>query len=98
MLQSRINFFSTGLLLLLLMVMPLFAQTERSLIIEEILIEGNRKTDRSVIENYLDLQPGQSITKEQIRLTQTRLEQTNFFKEVELLLSPGTSPGNAQLT
>ncbi len=92
------TYFAKGLLLLILLLMPLFAQTERSLILEEILIEGNKKTKRSVIENYLDLKPGQSITKEQIRQTQTRLEQTNFFKEVELLISPGTKPGNARLT
>ncbi|MGH1365296.1 MAG: BamA/OMP85 family outer membrane protein [Calditrichia bacterium] len=78
--------------------MPAFAQGDRSLTVEEIVIEGNSKTKASVIENYLDLSPGQTITKEQLRQTQLRLEQTNFFKDVELFLSPGTARGSAKLT
>ncbi|MCK6622482.1 MAG: BamA/TamA family outer membrane protein [Calditrichaceae bacterium] len=84
--------------LLLFLPLPLTAQSEeKTLLIESIQFEGNTKTKASVIRNYLTLKEGQPVTREELEKDQSRLQQTNFFKEVQLLLQPGSERGRALL-
>lgn len=73
------------------------AQPEKSLIVESIRIEGNTKTNASVIRNYLTIEEGQAVTRRQLSAAESRLQQTNFFKDVYILTLPGSEKGTAQV-
>lgn len=74
-----------------------YGQPEKSLAIESIDLQGNSKTRTMVIRNYLDLKEGQSVSREQLQRAEFRLRKTGFFKEVDLLVQPGTEKGTARL-
>ncbi len=77
---------------------PVFAQTARPpLTIERIELEGNSKTKPDVIYRYLSLAPGDTVNPARIEANQRRLEQTNFFKEVEFYARPGSEKGKVIL-
>ncbi len=69
----------------------------KSLVIESIEIEGNTKTKPHVIRNYLPVKEGDSITKAQMLAIEFRLRQTNFFKEVDMYVVPGSEKGMASV-
>jgi len=65
-----------------------------SLIVEAIEISGNTKTSKGVLYSFLDFQVGDSINKEQLRLNIQRVEDSHFFKKVDVYTQPGNSKGN----
>ncbi|RMH75070.1 MAG: hypothetical protein D6681_22525 [Calditrichaeota bacterium] len=67
----------------------------RTLVVDSIAIQGNTKTRPQVILNYLTFRKGEHITREEVEANQRRLLQTNFFKDVELLVQPGSQKGHA---
>lgn len=74
------------------------AQNERTLLVETIQYDGNTKTNESVIRNYLTIQEGLLITKQQLADDEQRLRQTNFFQDVEILIMPGSAQSQAVVT
>lgn len=92
---------STPIMLLIAGVVTLsfqsaFAQTPdstRQLIVEKIEIVGNTKTHPEVIYQHLTIGPGDAIDPARIEENDRRLEQTNFFKEVEFYTRPGSETG-----
>ncbi len=74
-----------------------YAQSERSLVVDSIEYYGNTKTRTSVIRNYLDIREGQAITREQLEAGKQRLQSTNFFKDVNVLILPGEEKGHARV-
>ena len=86
-------------LLALFMLSPLvFAQSSASLIVESIEIVGNSKSKTHVIQNYLTIVEGQPVTRQQLAADRFRLLQTHFFKDVEMLITPGSEKGLAKVT
>jgi len=74
------------------------AQTRsRALILERIEFEGNTKTRAKVFRHYLTIQPGDTVNLAVLDANQRRLEQTNFFKEVEFYARPGSEKGKVVL-
>lgn len=69
------------------------ADTHRRIVVESIEIEGNTKTKPEVILRYVTIQPGDAITSEMLLVSRERLEQTGFFKEVDLYTRPGSEKG-----
>ncbi|MFQ5639568.1 MAG: outer membrane protein assembly factor [bacterium] len=65
----------------------------RSLTIEAIEFEGNSKTKKEVISQYLSIKPGDVIDLAVLDSDRRRLEQTNFFKEVDFSARPGSEKG-----
>jgi len=76
----------------------LLAQTESSLLVESLQIQGNTKTKTHVIEKYLTIAEGQPVTRQQLAADRFRLLQTHFFKDVEMLITPGSEKGRAIVT
>ncbi len=73
------------------------SQDERTLMVESLNIEGNSKTDNDVILKYLTIEPGEPITREQLAENRRHLRSTNFFKEVNLRIMPGSEKGLARV-
>lgn len=70
------------------------AQTmNRDLIIEDIEIEGNKKTKPGVILRQMTIKPGDVLDPVELIENTARLEQTNFFKEAEIYTRPGSQKG-----
>lgn len=84
-------------ILLLALASGLLAQEERSLFVEKISLDGKPHTRESVIRNYLSFIPGSSITRKQLEQDKARLMETGFFKSVDLLLTPGSERGRAEV-
>ncbi|MFQ5708639.1 MAG: outer membrane protein assembly factor [bacterium] len=75
---------------------PASAQVQnrsRQLTIERIEIQGNTKTSREVIFRYLSIKPGDAINPVVLEANRRRLDQTNFFKEVDIYTRPGSVKG-----
>ncbi len=68
-----------------------------SLSVESIEISGNSKTRRQVILSLLDFRVGDSINRQQLDRNFRRLEETNFFKKVNLYTQPGSSRGQIRV-
>ena len=70
------------------------AQTNnKTLIIENIEIEGNDKTKSEVIFRQMTIKPGDVLNPSELIENTERLEQTNFFKEAEIYTRPGSQKG-----
>ncbi|RMF58010.1 MAG: hypothetical protein D6748_09855 [Calditrichaeota bacterium] len=97
--SSKICYFF--LLVVMGIILPgkrIIAQETRTLLVEKVQIEGNSKTRTEVIQNYLNITEGQEITREQLQAAKSRLEATNFFKNVEMNIRPGSLKGRAIVT
>ncbi|MEZ4748105.1 MAG: BamA/TamA family outer membrane protein [Calditrichia bacterium] len=75
---------------------PLFGQ--QALTVETLEITGNSKTRESVIRNYLTIRENEPVTREQLAADEARLRSTNFFKEVQISIMPGSEKGLAKVT
>jgi outer membrane protein insertion porin family len=94
------NPFQLLLLILLLSVSSISAQTTQrkpGLIVEEIRLAGNNKTRPYVIQNYLPFQKGDLITKSDVAVLQANLDQSEFFRNVNVYTQPGTERGKVQV-
>ena len=69
----------------------------RSLRLETIEIEGNKRTKDWVIDGYLELQPGDKITVEVLDAARLRLLSSDYFTDVNLYTRPGSQRGNVIL-
>ena len=65
-----------------------------SLFVESIEISGNTKTSEIVLHSLLDFQVGDSVNKEQLDLNIRRVEESHFFKKVNVYTQPGNTRGN----
>ena len=83
-----------GLLFLVATCLSQSFESTKKLIIEKIEIEGNSKTEPSVILQYLTLQTGDFLDPADILICKQRLSQTQFFKNVDVYTRPGLQPGN----
>ena len=73
-----------------------FSQTtpvDRNLYIEDIKIEGNHKTNPSVILHHLTFKIGDPLDAETILNNILILQQTEFFKDVDIYTKPGSRKG-----
>ncbi len=73
-----------------------FCETQtksRELIIEDIEIEGNKKTKPEVIFRQMTIKPGDVLNPAELIDNTERLEQSNFFKEAEIYTRPGSQKG-----
>lgn len=85
------------LLLLAILSPPEISAQEKSLLVESIRYQGNTKTSERVIRQYMSIREGQPVTREQLETDRIRLQNTNFFKEVEILITPGREKGWAKV-
>ncbi|MCK5076961.1 MAG: BamA/TamA family outer membrane protein, partial [Calditrichia bacterium] len=65
-----------------------------ALMVEAIHISGNSKTNSTVILNNIDFKEGNYINQEILIQNTFKLENTNFFKEVNVYTQPGSNRGN----
>ena len=70
------------------------AHSNKHLIIEDILIEGNSKTKKDVIFDLLTIETGDTITPALLTENNDKLSQTKFFKNVDIYTRPGSIKGN----
>ncbi len=68
-----------------------------SLVVESIQVSGNTKTGRDVILSLLDFRAGDRIDQEQLDRNVRHLEETNFFKDVDVYTQPGSDRGKIQV-
>lgn len=71
--------------------------TSPALEVESIEITGNHKTREYVIRSLLDFQPGDRIHQAQLQRNFQRLQESNFFKKVNLYTQPGSSRGKVRV-
>ena len=64
-----------------------------SLVVENIVIQGNRKTAPKVIHNFIPFREGDRIEKQDLDVTTQRLKDSHFFKEVQVYTQPGSVRG-----
>jgi len=74
-------------------------QTESSptLRVESIEISGNSMTDQQIILSFLSFRSGDQISKNQLEKDSRRLQESHFFKEVDIYTQPGTDRGQVIL-
>jgi len=72
-------------------------QSEKTLIVESIEITGNRKTPRDVVLTNIDFSEGDRIDQDQLDRNYRVLQQTNFFKDVNLYTQPGEIRGQVRV-
>ncbi len=70
-----------------------------SYVIEHIVVVGNRKTNRRVVERYLPFARGDNLSPDDVRITRARfrLLGTGYFRTVDLSLRKGTRRGAIDL-
>jgi outer membrane protein insertion porin family len=66
---------------------------EGVLLLESILIEGNRRTPDAVILDYIAVAPGEAVDVGLIEDARDRLEATGYFRTVDLSSRPGSERG-----
>lgn len=66
--------------------------------IEDIKIAGNTKTKDFVIERYVDIKPGEVFNSSKIQRIQERLNNTQFFENINVGVKPGSAEGLMELT
>ena len=66
--------------------------------IESIIITGNTKTKDFVIERYIDIKPGEIFNSSKIQRVQERLNNTQFFEDIQIGVKPGEAEGLMGLT
>lgn len=64
-----------------------------SLLVENIEINGNSKTSGEVVLSILDFNVGDAINKNQLEQNIQRVENSQFFKKVNIYTQPGSSKG-----
>jgi outer membrane protein insertion porin family len=69
-------------------------QTNNTLQVEQIEISGNTKTRSGTILGFFDFTVGDQITKAQLDRGIQKINDSNFFKEVNVYTQPGTEKGN----
>jgi len=69
-------------------------QTNNALQVEQIEISGNTKTRSGTILGFFDFTVGDQITKAQLDRGIQKINDSNFFKEVNVYTQPGTEKGN----
>jgi len=90
-------------LILLLLGRPAIGQNDQqpdtspTLKVESIQISGNSMTDPEIILSFLSFRSGDQINKIQLEKDQRRLQDSNFFKEVNVYTQPGTDRGQVIL-
>ena len=70
-------------------------QGNRLLTVEEIRFQGLKKTQESVLLEYMSFRKGSQIDRQELFRNELRLQDTNFFNNVQLLAIPGSQPGYA---
>jgi outer membrane protein insertion porin family len=65
----------------------------RVLRLESIEVTGNKRASQNIIENHMDLRPGDPVTAEALEADRMRLLTTDYFKEVEFSTRPGSERG-----
>ena len=65
----------------------------RQLVVEGIEITGNFKTRPTVIHRYLTVAAGEPISPEDLLISEQRLSETEFFKQVDVYTRPGSEKG-----
>lgn len=65
----------------------------RQLIVEKIEFEGNTKTRPFVIMRYVPVEVGQPLNPMDLLVAQQQLEETDFFKKVDVYTRPGSEKG-----
>jgi len=78
-------------------ILPQVINNERLFTIENISIEGNKKTRSSVIFENLPFKIGDELTEPEIHAGIENLRKTSFFKEVKLQPRAGSEPGKVHL-
>jgi len=66
-------------------------------VIEEIHLNGNDRTDRSVIMERVLVRPGEVLDEDRVELSRMRLLATGFFTQVNLRLERGSERGRVVL-
>jgi len=69
-------------------------QKSPALLVETINISGNTKTKKDVIRNNIDFEEGDYISQDILQKSTLKLENTNFFKKVEVYTQPGSEKGH----
>jgi outer membrane protein assembly factor BamA len=89
------------LLLLILAAAPALAGNgdppDRTLRLESIEIDGNKRATDKIILGHLGLTPGDPVTAGSLESGRTRLLVTDYFTEVEFSTRPGAQRGNVIL-
>ena len=70
------------------------AEQDRSPTIEEIEVTGNRKTRPHVVLRHLTVRVGDVASPEALVASKRRLDDTRFFKNVDVYTRPGTRKGS----
>lgn len=65
--------------------------------LESIRVEGNTKSKATVIIRELALSPGDVFDRQRMEVSQSRLENTNYFEDVRLNPEPTNIPGRKDL-
>ncbi|MFQ5585016.1 MAG: POTRA domain-containing protein, partial [Calditrichia bacterium] len=67
------------------------------LTVESIQLVGNHRTRPQVIRNYLPFQEGDVISRHDVARLQVNLEESEFFKKVNVYTQPGSQRGKIQV-
>jgi outer membrane protein insertion porin family len=103
MLKPSLNFIKFFSLLILWLVGNVFSQERQgieslpTLKVQSIEISGNSRTNQEVILSFLSFRSGDQINKSQLDNDTRRLQDSNFFKEVNIYTQPGTDRGQVIL-
>jgi outer membrane protein insertion porin family len=71
--------------------------SQKSLRVQAIETSGNSKTTREVILTNIDFSVGDRIDQQQLDRNYRQLQQTNFFKKVNLYTQPGDNRGEVKV-
>jgi outer membrane protein insertion porin family len=72
-------------------------ESPHTLVVESIEISGNSMTDHQIILSFLSFRSGDHINKIQLEKDSRRLQDSHFFKEVNVYTQPGTDRGQVIL-
>ncbi len=81
------------LVLFLVILTSVAAQDGR--VLQEIRIEGLRRTDETVVLDIIDLQRGDPVDESTIRTVERELQKSDLFASVAVSATPRPAPGNA---
>lgn len=69
------------------------ATARRQLLVEQVELSGKPRTQRVVVERYLGLTAGAPLRPEDLLTGRQRLEETGFYKSVDVYARPGSEKG-----
>jgi outer membrane protein insertion porin family len=73
------------------------SQSEPTLTVESIKISGNTKTREYVIKSFMGFSEGGEINKTRLQRSIVYLEESDFFKDVEVYTQPGSDRGKVMV-